>query len=75
MVAVTLTTAPYIATITITITASLLGMLVLSVYKQWQLGVLEGCFIVNLAVFSSGTYGVNKDSLACTSLGVAFSYS
>ena len=72
--AVTMTTIPFlaIAVIMITAIASLLCLLVLDVYKQWQLSMLEGCFLVNMAIFSSGAFGGNKYSLACTSIGIAF---
>ena len=78
--AATLTIAPFISALTIAITAPLLCLLVLSVYKQWQLSVLEGCFLTNMAMFSSGALFVKAqgwdtnslDSLACTSLGITF---
>ena len=75
--AITLTTLPYIVAVLISIIAFMFGVQVLSVYKQWQLSVLECCFLLNLVVFSSGALliqlqGGNKDCLACTSLGIAF---
>ena len=75
--AITLTTLPYIVTVMISIVAFMFGLQVLSVYKQWQLSMLECCFLLNMAVFSSGApiielQGGNKDWLACTSLGIAF---
>ena len=75
--AITLTSLPYIITVLISIVAPMFGVQVLSVYKQWQLSVLECCFLLNLVVFSSGALliqlqGGNKDWLACTSLGIAF---
>ena len=78
--AVTLTIAPFVSALTIAITAPLLCLLVLSVYKQWQLSVLEGCFLINMAMFSSGALFIkaqgwnidNLDRLACTSLGITF---
>ena len=75
--AITLTTLPYIVTVLISIVAFMFGLQVLSVYKQWQLSMLECCFLLNMAVFSSGApiielQGGNKDWLACTSLGIAF---
>ena len=75
--AITLTTLPYIVTVLISIVAFMFGLQVLSVYKQWQLSVLECCFLLNLVVLSSGALliqlqGGNKDWLACTSLGIAF---
>ena len=75
--AATLTTAPYISVVALILTTFALGLLVLSVYKQWQLSVLEGCFLVNTAMFSSGALfieaqGGSKDTLACISLGLAF---
>ena len=74
---VTLDTMPYIAPLMIALTATVLCLLVLSVYKQWQLSVLEGCFLVNLASFSCGilyikAVGASKHALAYTSLGIAF---
>ena len=41
------------------------------------MGVLEGCFLVNMVLFSSGAtvlevQGGSKDTLACTSLGISF---
>ena len=53
------------------------GSLVLSVYRQWQLGVLEGSFLLNLALFSSGAliYDAQeeiKTILVCLCLGIAF---
>ena len=67
--AATLTIIPTAAALLITITASLLGLLVTNVYQQWQLGALEGCFLVNMVLFSSGALfidvqGGSKDSLA-----------
>ena len=75
--AATLTTAPYVSVVALILTTFALGLLVLSVYKQWQLSVLEGCFLVNTAMFSSGALfieaqGGSKDTLACISLGIAF---
>ena len=77
ILAVTMTKAPFIAVLLITLFAFIFGLLVLSVYKQWQLSVLEVCFYVNMAMFSSGALfveaqGGSKDALACTSLGIAF---
>ena len=62
----------------ISLSAFVFALLVLSVYRQWQLGVLEACYLFNMAMFSSGVLfieaqGGSKDSLACTSLGFAFS--
>ena len=74
---VTLTTIPFIATVTTILTALLLFILVQSVYKQWQLSALESCFLFNMAVFSSGALFIeaqdqgSKDVLACISLGLA----
>ena len=74
---VTLITMPYVSALIVTISASMLGMLVISVYKEWWLGLLEGAFLINLALFSSGALLVeaqqgNKEALACTSLTIAF---
>ena len=71
---IAMTTVPFIAIIMTTITASLFCLLVLNVYSKWQVGVLEACFLVNLAMFAcgSGAYLGNKDSLACTSLGISY---
>ena len=74
---VTLITMPYVAALIVTLSASMLGMLVISVYKEWWLGLLEGAFLINLALFSSGALLVeaqqgNKEALACTSLTIAF---
>ena len=72
---ITLRIEPFLVTYLIAITAFLLGFLVLNVYKQWQLGVLEGCSLLNMALFSSGALfmqGRSKDNLACTSVGIAF---
>ena len=68
---VTLTTVPFLAAVVTTITSSLLCLLVVSVYKQWQLSVLEGCFLVNIVMLNCGalyieTQGVSKDILACS---------
>ena len=68
---------PFLAAVVTTITASLLCLLVISVYKQWQLSVLEGCFLVNIVMLNCGalyieTQGVSKDILTCISLGVTF---
>ena len=73
----TLTTVPFISAAVLIVTVSILLPLVLSVYKQWQLGVLEGCFLVNMVLFSSSATVIelqagNKDPLACTSLGITF---
>ena len=67
----------FIAALMITLIAFLLGLLVLSVYRQWQLGVLEACFLVNLAMLSSGVLLIeaqrdSKDALGCISLGITF---
>ena len=70
--AITLTTAPSIAAVAITVVASLLCLSVVSVYKQWQLGALEGCFLVNTAMFSCGALEGSKDGVACISLGITF---
>ena len=75
--AATLTTEPLVAALMIGAITSLFSLFVFSVYKQWQLSLLEACFLVNLAMFSSGALfihakGGSKDSLACTSLGTAF---
>ena len=75
--AITLKTVPYTAALSITIIGCLLCFQVLNVYKQWQLSVLEGSFLLNMAVFSSGApiieiHGGSKDWLACTSLGITF---
>ena len=75
--AITLTKAPFIAVLLITLFAFIFGLLVLTVYKQWQLSALEICFYFNMAMFSSGALfveaqGGSKDALACTSLGIAF---
>ena len=74
---ITLTTTPFLATLVIGLTTSLLCLLVLDVYKQWQLSILEGCFLVNMAMFSCSALfieaqGGQKDSLVCISLGIAF---
>ena len=74
---ITLITMPYIAALIVTLSAFVLGVIVLNVYKQWLLGVLEVCFLVNLAMFSSGALlveaqGGSKESLACTSLMITF---
>ena len=74
---VTLTIVPFITALVIALTTTLLCCAVLSVYNQSLLGVLEGCFLFNLAMFSSGVLYIeaqrgSKDSLACTSLGITF---
>ena len=74
---VTLITMPIIASLVIILTAFILSLLVLNVYKQWQLSLLEGCFLFNMVMFCSGTLyiradGGSEDSLACTSLGITF---
>ena len=74
---VTLTKAPFVTALLITLFAPIFALLVLSVYKQWQLSVLEVCFFFNMAMFSSGTLfieaqGGSRDALACTSLGITF---
>ena len=75
--AITLATMPFTSAAVLTVTTSILLSLVLIVYKQWQVGVLEGCFLVNMVLFSSGAtvlevQGGSKDTLACTSLGISF---
>ena len=80
---VTLITMPYIAVLLITLLSFVLGVLVLGVYKQWLLGLLEVCFLFNLTMFCSGALLLeaqmqenelqeSKDKLACTSLMIAF---
>ena len=73
----TLTTMPFITPVMNVLTALIFCMLVLNVYKKWQLKTLEVCFLINLAMFSSGALfveaqGGSKDSLACISLGTTF---
>ena len=75
--AITATTVPLIAPVMISLTAVLFCLLVLSVYKQWLLSVLESCFLINMAMFATALLfieakGGSKDTLACTSLGTAF---
>ena len=75
--AFTLATMPFTSAAVLTVTTSIMISLVLSVYKQWQLGLLEGCFLVNMVLFSSGAtvievQGGSKDTLACISLGISF---
>ena len=70
-------TLPIITALIIILTAFTLGALVVNVYKQWQLSLLEGCFLFNMVMFCSGALvtdllGKSKDSLACTSLGITF---
>ena len=74
---VTLTKAPFLTVPIITLLTFIFGMLVLSVYKQWQISLLEACFHMNMAMFSTVVLfieacGGSKGSLACTSLGIAF---
>ena len=75
--ALTLSSAPFISVAVLVVTVSVLMSLVLSVYKQWQLGVLEGCFLVNMVLFGSGAFIIelqegDKNPLACTSLMITF---
>ena len=75
---IAMTTIPLIAVVIISFSAFILGMLVLNVYRQWQLSVLEACYLFNMVMFSSGVLfvkaqGGSKDTLACISLGFAFS--
>ena len=75
--AISLTTIPITTELIVAIIVSLLILPVLSVYTQWQLGLLEGCFLVNLVMFSSAALfnealGSSKDALACISLGITF---
>ena len=75
--ALTLTTIPFISVAVLIVAVSVLLPLVLSVYKQRQLGVLEGCFLVNMVLFGSGAFVIelqegDKNPLACTSLMITF---
>ena len=75
--AVTMTTLPFVSAAVLLVTVTVLCLLVLSVYKRWLLGVLEGAFLVNLIVFSSGALVIelqegNKDTFACISIGITF---
>ena len=77
LTAVTSTTVPFTAVLMISLTAFLLCLQVLSVYKQWLLSVLETCFLLNMGLFSTAVLfieaqGGSKDSLACISIGLTF---
>ena len=74
---ITLTKAPFITVLLVTLFAYIFGLLVLSVYKKWQLRVLEVCFFFNMAMFSNGAllteaHEGSKDTLTCSSLGITF---
>ena len=74
---ITLITMPIITLLVIILTAFILSLLVLGVYKQWQLSLLEGCFLFNMVIVCSGTLYIradsgSEDSLAYTSLGITF---
>ena len=71
------TVGQFVSTAVLLVTITVLSLLVLSVYKRWQLSLLESAFLVNLAIFSSGALvieiqGGSKDTFACVSLGISF---
>ena len=75
--AATLTTLPFITPLIVAVVTTLLCLLVLNVYKQWQLSVLESVFLINMTIFCLGVLfieaqGGSKYILACFSLGLAF---
>ena len=78
---ITVATIPlvsFVSTAVLLVMVSILGLLVLDVYKKWQLGALESAFLINLVMFSSGALvneieEQNKDIIACASVGITFS--
>lgn len=70
--------APYITAVLITIVSSILCVFASIVYKKLFPTILDGCFLVNLVLLSSGAVFIeahrgSKDLLACISVGFAFS--
>ena len=70
---------PYITAVLIIIVSSILCVFASTVYNKLLPTILDGCFLVNLVLLSSGAVfieahrGISKDLLACISVGFAFS--
>ncbi len=75
--AILLSIAPFITAVLIIIVSSILCLFASTVYNRWLPTILDGCSLINLVIFSTGTLFIeadngNKDELACISVGIAF---